>query len=152
MFQADIEAITQALDTFPSQSDITNENKSAQPHRPGPSLSPGKGISPLRLSSARKQRMPGSDMAKAIRADCDVEDLQLQLAVAVRQAEHFRRENATLQERNTCLQVCSTCTATPSVKLTRFTTPPGTWHEMNSLAVVCVCCRRHCLLECCDLP
>lgn len=107
LFQADIEAITQALDTFPCQGDVTNENSSVQPLRAAEGLSPTRGVSPLRLSTVLKQRTPGSEMAKMVGADSDVEDLRLQLAVAVRQAEHFRRESAGLQERNARLQVCA---------------------------------------------
>lgn len=119
LFQADIEAITQALDTFPSQGDATNENSSAQPLSVGDGLSPRRGISPLRLSTVLKQRTPGREMGKMVLTDCDVEDLRLQLAVAVRQAEHFRRENAALQERNARLQVCTCYFLTPHLLLIR---------------------------------
>eukprot|EP00892_Ulva_mutabilis_P001355 jgi/Ulvmu1/1121/UM106_0038.1 len=105
LFQADIEAITQALDEYPSQSDVTNENSSAQPLQTrGDGMSPGRGVSPLRVSRVLKARTPAGVTPKAAEAETDTEDLHLRLAVALRQAEHFRRENAGLHERVSRMQ------------------------------------------------
>lgn len=115
LFQTDIQAITAALDEYPQDRPATAPSGCCAGMHPGRApfaASPGARTSPSQIPSAaqgarvaplRKSRVTAA-RGSPNPLDCvsicgggemcrDVGELQLRLAVAVRQAEHFRRES-----------------------------------------------------------